>query len=133
MSRKTARDIAFKLIFEIPFYQVASPCERIEFFFENTASDEMPENEKQYITTLVTNCFDNLEEIDKKISSSLENWKIERLSKVDLSILRLACTEILFMEDIPYKVSVNEAVELGQTYGEDKTSKFINGVLSKIQ
>lgn len=133
MSRKAARDCAFKLIFEIPFHDELTPQEKIEQYFEIGDFEDINNNDKSYISLTVTDCFNNLENIDTRISQSLENWRLERLSKVDLSILRLAAAEILFNNDIPFKVSVNEAVELAKTYGEDDSPAFINGVLSKFE
>lgn len=132
MSRKAARDCAFKLIFEIPFHDGVTAEERIQQYFEVADYTDINDNDKKYISTTVQDCFNNLDMIDEKISSYLENWRIDRLSKVDLSVLRLAVSEIKFNDDIPFKVSVNEAVELAKTYGEDNSPSFINGVLSKF-
>lgn len=133
MSRKSARDCAFKLIFEIPFHDGQTPSERIESYFEICDIDDINDNDKKYIGLTVTNCFDNLDCIDQKISESLENWRLDRLSKVDLSILRLAATEIMYCDDVPFRVSVNEAVEIAKMYGEDNSPSFVNGVLSKFE
>ena len=133
MSRKSARDCAFKLIFEIPFHDGQTPSERIESYFEVCDIEDINDNDKKYISFTVTNCFNNLEAIDEKISASLENWRLDRLSKVDLSILRLAASEIMYGDDVPFRVSVNEAVEIAKMYGEDSSSSFVNGVLSKFE
>lgn len=133
MSRKSARDCAFKLIFEIPFHDGQTPDERILNFYENEKTADINDNDKKYISFVVNSCFEKLNEIDLKIEKALENWKIERLSKVDLSILRLAVSEIDSCSDIPFKVSVNEAIELAKIYGEDNSPSFINGVLSKFE
>lgn len=132
MSRRTARDFAFKLIFEIPFFGYEKAGERIDFHF---GYDELPltESDDNYIRSVVEKCFADIDGIDDKISSALSNWKIERLSKVDLALLRLAATEILYIEDVPYKVAVNEAVELAKQYGDDSSPSFINGVLSAFE
>ncbi|MBQ8525197.1 MAG: transcription antitermination factor NusB [Clostridia bacterium] len=133
MSRKNARDCAFKLIFEIPFHDGITPDERVEQYFEYGEYEDINTNDKEYISVTVCDCFNNIEAIDKKISDSLENWRLDRLSKIDLSILRLAAAEILFNSDIPFRVSVNEAVELAKTYSEDNSPSFVNGVLSKFE
>ena len=75
---------------------------------------------------------DNLGTIDDKILSSLVNWKLDRISKVNLTILRLAVGEMLFIEDVPGGAAINEAIELTKKYSDDKSSSFINGVLDKI-
>lgn len=133
MSRKTARESAFKLIFEIPFHDGQTPEQRIGQYFDVCEYNDINDKDKDYISLTVTDCFKNIDGIDKKISDSLENWKIDRLSKVDLSILRLAAAEIMFNDEIPFRVSVNEAVELAKTYGEDSSPSFVNGVLSKFE
>lgn len=132
MSRRTARDFAFKLIFEIPFFGVDKAAERVDFHF---GYDELPltEADDDYIRTVVEKCFCDINNIDDKISSALSNWKIDRLSKVDLAILRLAATEILYIEDVPYKVAVNEAVEIAKQYGDNSSPSFVNGVLSAFE
>ena len=132
MSRRTARDFAFKLIFEIPFFGYEKAEERIDFHF---GYDDLPltESDDKYIRAVVEKCFADIDDIDAKISSALSNWRIERLSKVDLALLRLAATEILYIDDVPYKVAVNEAVELAKQYGDDSTPSFINGVLSAFE
>lgn len=132
MSRRTARDFAFKLIFEIPFFGYEKAEERIDFHF---GYDDLPltESDDKYIRAVVEKFFADIDGIDAKISSALSNWRIERLSKVDLALLRLAATEILYIDDVPYKVAVNEAVELAKQYGDDSTPSFINGVLSAFE
>ena len=132
MSRRTARDFAFKLIFEIPFFGYEKAEERIDFHF---GYDDLPltESDDKYIRAVVEKCFADIDGIDAKISSALSNWRIERLSKVDLALLRLAATEILYIDDVPYKVAVNESVELAKQYGDDSTPSFINGVLSAFE
>ena len=85
----------------------------------------------EFFKKVTSLCYDNIEAIDNKISENLkENWTITRLSKVNLSILRLAYTEILYMADIPYQVSVNEAVEIAKKYSDDEAPSFINAILS---
>ena len=131
MTRREARENAFKLIFEIPFFETEGYSERLKFFF-NTLSDTITDDDRQYIIDTVTACFKNLEAVDSAISANLKNWKIERLSKVDLSILRLAASEILYVDSIPSKVSINEAVNVAKIYGDDNSPSFINGVLAQL-
>ena len=131
MTRREAREYAFKLIFEIPFFAQDRCKERLDFFFENF-DEKATDDDKKYIVDVVTACFEHVDEIDNAISGNLKNWKIERLSRVDLSILRLAATEIMFIDSIPGKVSVNEAVNVAKTYGDDNSPSFINGVLANL-
>ena len=76
--------------------------------------------------------IEKLDEIDAKISEYSESWKIERLGKVELSILRLAAYEIMFDDDIPANIAINEAVELAKKYGADESSGFVNAILGKV-
>lgn len=87
---------------------------------------------KDFAQTLVAGTIENLEKIDSIIRSYATNWQLERMAKVDRNILRLAAYELLFMEDIPDKVSINEAVEMAKRYGDKESSKFVNGILDKI-
>lgn len=130
MSRKSARETAFKTIFEIPFHALEEPSEIINFTVEYSAKDLSGENDINYFKDVTSKCYDNIEVIDQKISDNLKSWSMDRLSKINLSILRLAVCEILYLEDIPYQVSINEAVELAKKYGDDDSPAFINGVLA---
>lgn len=129
MGRKKARENAFKCVFQIGFeneYNVSNMIKSLE--------DEinLDENDKEYISSVVSGILTNLNEIDKYILSNLKNWTIDRISKIDLALLRLAIYEIKFDGSVPYKVSVNEAVELAKVYGDDKSQSFVNGLLAKV-
>ena len=86
----------------------------------------------EYIKSISKGVSEKVSELDEAISKHLKGWKMERICKTDLAILRLAIYEILYRDDIPYKVSVNEAVELAKSFGEDSSPSFINGVLAGI-
>lgn len=92
---------------------------------------EKPLKQKQALETL-SSIRDHIGEIDKLISKNIDNWDINRLPKADLAILRTALAEILYVDSIPANVSINEAVELGKTYGDERSYAFINSVLGKI-
>jgi len=131
MSRKTAREAAFKTIFEIPFHTIETPADIINFGIKYEEYKLSGDTDINYFTEITTSCFENIDVIDKKIGSSLkEGWSIDRISKVNLSILRLAICEIMFIEDIPYQVSINEAIELAKKFGDDDAPAFINGALA---
>ncbi|HZK01323.1 MAG TPA: transcription antitermination factor NusB [Anaerovoracaceae bacterium] len=98
---------------------------------ENEIKDVYP-IEKGYFNNVIDAVEINLMKIDKLIESSAKNWRVERISKVDLAILRLSIAEIIFMDNIPESVSINEAVELAKKFGNENSSKFINGILGKI-
>jgi N utilization substance protein B len=86
-----------------------------------------------FSSQLVQGVAENLEKIDKKISEYATNWRLERMAYVDRNILRLGSYELLFREDIPPKVSINEAVELAKKFSSQEASKFVNGILDKIK
>lgn len=129
MSRKKARDNAFKCVYELEFGR----DENIEKILKNCYEEnDNKQDEKEYIEMVLNGVKTNLEYIDGIILSKLKNWSIDRIAKIDLAILRLAIYEILYVEDIPEKVSANEAVELAKTYGNNDSKSFVNGVIAKV-
>lgn len=88
--------------------------------------------DKEYMENVCTFVQENNERVSELISKYAKNWTIDRMPKVDLAILKLAICEILFIEEIPNKVSINEAVEMAKLYCDDKTPKFINGILGSV-
>ena len=130
MNRTDMRDNAFKLIYSLEIQKAENIQEQIDLYFEsNNIKDE---EAKKYITDAILGIQKNQQEILNDIEKNLkEEWKLNRISKMDLSILKLAIYEIKF-SDIPYKVSINEAVELAKKYGEDKSKNFVNGILASI-
>ena len=129
MKRTEIRELAFKLLYSLEIQNETNLEEQIEIYVEN---NEIKQNSaKDYLNDIILgikNNFDYITDIIKKSISN--NWSIDRISKVDLSILKLAIYEIKFKE-IPYKVEINEAIELAKKYGEEKSGKFINGALAK--
>ena len=123
-SRHELREAVFKILFQI---------ENTELDYKELLELEQEEiANSSYVNNTLTEIIDKLEEIDNVISNNLKDWKLERLSKMDRQILRISAYEILH-SDIPYKVSINEAVELSKKYSEKEESyKFINGVLKGI-
>ncbi len=130
MNRTEMRENAFKLIYSLEIQKTENIQEQIDLYFEsNNITDK---NAQEYITNAIMGTEKNKENILKDIEQNLkEDWKINRISKMDLAILKLAIYEIKFSE-VPYKVSINEAVELAKKYGEDKSKNFVNGVLASI-
>ena len=124
------REHAFKLIYSLEIQKVDNIQEQVDLYFEsNNIKDE---ETKKYITDAILGIEKNKAEILSDIEKNLkEEWKLNRISKMDLSVLKLAIYEIKFSE-VPYKVSINEAVELAKKYGEDKSKKFVNGILASI-
>lgn len=135
MSRKSARENAFKIIYNCALMK-EPPHDMCEYF-EETMKDEMwaeasmDEKDLEYMKEVVFGAAETKNELNEKIAPLLKKWDVERLPKVSLAILQLAIYEIDTMDDVPDKVAVNEAVELAKIYGEDDTYKFINGILAE--
>lgn len=129
MSRKKARDNAFKCVYQLEFMDKHNIDDILEYCF---VENENIEEEKKYIKKVVAGICENITEIDDIILSKLKNWTLARIAKIDLAILRLSIYEIKYMPDIPVKVSANEAVELAKTYGNPDSKSFVNGVIAKI-
>ena len=126
MTRKQAREEAFILIFEKIFSK-----ESVEDILA-TAKEARDLEPDDYINNVFSGVYENLEELDRLIGDNTVGWKIERISKTSLCILRLSIYEIKFMEDIPNSVSINEAVELAKKYSTQQDASFVNGILSTI-
>ena len=125
MTRKEARDQAFVLIFEKGINN-----ESVEDILEAAKEcRNFLEDEDGYTLKVFTGVFERREEIDSVISKNLTGWTINRISKISLAVLRLAIFEIMYMDDIPDAVSVDEAVELCKTYSTQEDAAFVNGVL----
>lgn len=128
MSRKIAREVAMKLIYERQFLgnEQKESIDMLEQEFELT------DNDKRYIYDVLEGTKKYEQEIDEFISRYAKGWSIDRIAKVDLSILRLSLYEIMYRDDIPPGVSINEAVELAKKYGNEKSGSFINGILGSF-
>ena len=131
MSRRELREQIFKFIFRVEFNSKEEMAEQEKFFFED---DELviKEEDAAYIATKSNKILEKLEEIDEMINQQAKGWTTERMSKVDLTIIRLAVYEIKFDEDVPTGVAINEAVELAKKFGQEESSGFVNGVLAKF-
>ena len=132
MSRKSDRRHAFKLVFQMGFFEPFEPKEKIELYFTEVENAE--KLDRAFIEQEVVGVCENREAIDARIGAAAASagWDVPRLSRVDLAIMRLATYELCHAEDIPRKVAINEAVELAKAYSTDESPAFINGVLGKI-
>lgn len=129
MNRTEAREQAFKLLYSIQI-QHDNSKEQIELYLENNNITNI--RMQEYIIDIIEGIKEHEEEIDKKISENLKkDWSLERIPKINIALLKLAIYEIIYKE-LPYKVVINEVVELAKKYGEDKSKMFINGVLASI-
>ncbi|HEX6594409.1 MAG TPA: transcription antitermination factor NusB [Bacillota bacterium] len=124
MKRHAAREKAFQILFQIDINQI-DPQQAIREFLQTNKKDP-------YLYEVVDGVVKYKDQIDAIISENMVNWSIDRIASVEKTIMRIATYEIKFIEDIPTNVSINEAVELAHTYGDEKSGRFVNGVLSKI-
>ncbi|MFI3175375.1 MAG: transcription antitermination factor NusB [Bacillota bacterium] len=131
MSRRTARKNAFYLLFQMEFANSEEYTEVKEIFFE-AQEIEIEAELKSFMMQLVDGVCEHKMEIDEIIDSYAKGWKVDRLSKVDLAILRLAVFELRFFPETPQGVAINEAVELAKKFSGDDAPSFVNGVLGQI-
>ncbi len=131
MGRRNARKNAFYLLFQLDFVEKAEYEIVKEIFFQEK---EVPitEAEKEFLLNLVNGTMNHLEEIDEIITNSARDWTIERMSKVELTIFRLAVYELNFDQKTPVGVVINEAIELSKTFSTEEGPAFVNGVLGKV-
>lgn len=124
MKRRTAREKAFQILFQMDINDI-EPKEAIEHVMEDGMNDV-------YLTQIVYGVNEHKISIDEKISQHLQNWTLARLASVEKTLLRIATYEMFYGEETPQGVAINEAIELAHSYGDEKSGKFINGVLSKM-
>jgi N utilization substance protein B len=113
------------------FYSEEEFPAEMELFFTADPENEVSEEDRLYITEKVSRIFKVRDDLDETIGECAEGWKISRLNRVDLSVLRLAVYEMVYDEEIPYRVAINEAVEIAKQFGSDESPSFINGILGK--
>lgn len=128
MGRKLAREETMKLLFQMEMNNDYSD-DIVELYIDE---NEFTHDEEEYIRDAVETIKINLSDIDESIQKYIKGWKIHRLAKVDLSVLRIAVYELTYRKDIPMEVTINEAIEICKKYSTDESSKFINGVLGSF-
>lgn len=128
MGRRDERQKAVELLYEM----VVQKEDETSYINEYFDKYELDKENLQFAKRILETYFDNKEEVNDAISQNLQKWKMERLGKIDLSIIRAATTEMLYFDDVPEAVSINEAVELAKLFSEEKAFKFINKVLRNI-
>ena len=131
MSRRELREQIFKLLFRIEFNAKEEMQEQVGLFFEEE-ENQADVADTAYITEKFQKVYDKLEEIGTALNEKGECWNTGRMGKVDRTVLRLAVYEIMFDEEIPTGVAINEAVELAKKFGQDTSPSFVNGVLAKF-
>ena len=130
MTRRELRENTFVMLFHKEFHDIEEMKEQFELYFEKKAP--MSEKDETYVSERVYDVLSKLNEIDSDIEEASESWTVSRMSKIDLSIMRLAYYEMRFDDTVPLQVAINEAVEIAKLYGGDNSPSFINGVLGKL-
>lgn len=130
MNRRELRESIFQLLFMTEFNLSEEMAEQKELYLDGI--ENLQEKDQAYIQEKFEKIRDKIPEIDELLNKASKGWKTSRMGKVDLTILRLASYEVLFDEDVPGKVAINEAVELAKKFGGDESPAFINGVLGKV-
>jgi transcription antitermination factor NusB len=127
--RTKARELTLKFLYQIDITG-DNPQSALDDFWQ---MHNIRKDIREFADTLIRKTLENLKEIDKAITSRAENWQLKRMATVDRNVLRLACCELIFMPDIPAKVSINEAINLAKKYGDFESGKFVNGILDKVK
>ncbi len=130
MSRRELREQIFKLLFRVEFNEVEEMPEQLALFFEQ--DEPLDEADKEEISTKYTKILEKKDELDNMLNEKATGWTVDRMGKVDLTILRLALFEMLYDDKVPVSVAINEAVELAKKFGQTDSPGFVNGVLAKF-
>ena len=130
MTRAAIRESIFILLFRVEFHNLEELEQQIRLYLNDFPS--MKEEDSQYITEKTKRIVSLIPDIDEKINSISQGWPVNRLGKAELAIMRLAVYEILYDDDIPATVAIDQAVELAKKFGGDNSPSFVNGVLAKL-
>lgn len=128
MTRRDAREAAFVVLFQVDVGRM-QPETAIEFTLSGKEADD---RNLEYIQRVVLGTLGNLKSVDETISRLTVGWTLDRMGAVDRNLLRLAVYEIMFLDDIPVNVAINEAVTLARKFGDEESWKFVNGILGKL-
>ena len=130
--RTLSREFALQVLYQIDI--TGDPFEAaLANFWQEHQEESIDAQIRDFANELVRGVFTNLSPIDNKISQFAENWQLERMAVVDRNIMRLSCFELIYKQDIPPKVSINEAVELAKKYSGKEAGKFVNAILDKVK
>lgn len=130
MSRRELREQIFKLLFRVEFNEAEEMPEQLLLFFEQ--DEPLAEAVKDEISSKYAKILDKKEELDQMLNEKATGWTVDRMGKVDLTILRLALFEMLYDDGVPVSVAINEAVELAKKFGQTESPAFVNGILAKF-
>lgn len=129
MTRKETRENLYIMLFRLDFHNDDDLKEQAEMYLEdlNASAKIKAELRDKFIKVM-----EHLTEIDAKIEEKSKGWRVERIAKAELTVLRLGIFELLYVDSVPSKVAINEAVELAKAYGGEKASGFVNGILASV-
>lgn len=130
MRRREQREHIFKLLFMREFNSEDEMNEQLSLYFDSLG--ELSEEDQEYMRSKYNHVLEHLDEIDELLNQTSHGWKTKRMSRVDLTALRLAVYELKFDQDVPVGVAINEAVELAKRFGGEASGSFVNGILGKI-
>jgi len=130
--RTKSRELALQMLYQLDITRDL-PESALDNFWSTREDEDVDDEVKEFTSRLVKGAFDNIEPIDKKIAEYAANWQLKRMPVVDRNILRIGCFELLYCDDIPPKVSINEAVELAKKYSGAEAGKFVNAILDKVK
>ncbi|MBQ7934084.1 MAG: transcription antitermination factor NusB [Lachnospiraceae bacterium] len=131
MGKREQREQVFALLFRVEFNSPQDMPEQVKLFLENS-EQLMNDKDADYITGRYEAITARMEELDQVIDERMEGWDVTRIGKVELTILRIGVYEILYDEDVPNSVAINEAVELAKKYGQESSGSFVNAILAKF-
>ena len=131
MLRTEVREEIFKIIFRVSFREEEEMQEQILYSLEEL--ENKSEDNRNYIKDKTNAIIDALDRIDLKIEECCEGWNLKRLGKAEIAIMRIAVYEMMYEENVPNKVAINEAVELSKSYCDEEAKGFINAVLGKVE
>ena len=138
LSRRRAREIALQVLYSIDANADVDPAGALAFYFDRFAAEEREDEpaeaetgevDQSFVETLVREVSERRDEIDEILGQLSRNWRIERIARVERTILRMALYELKFRDDIPARVTLNEAIELAKRFGSADASAFVNGLL----
>lgn len=130
MTRRALRENIFRILFRVEFNSIDEMQEQIDFSVDNI--EGLEQNDKEYIVDKTNRIIGLIDDIDRQIEQISDGWRPERIGKAELAILRLAIYEMKYDDSVPYKVAINEAVELSKIYCNSDAKSFVNGLLAKV-
>ena len=132
MTRRELREHVFLMLFRRDFYDSLDELKDQAQLYLDEAETPIEDADKAYLKNKVNAIYEMVTSLDEKIDEVAKGWKTKRMSKVDLTIIRLALYEMLYDEDVPEKVAINEGVELAKKFGGDDSPSFVNGILARL-